>query len=145
MRPFSVIVGIVVRGSFTLSLAASPAIAAAFDGSRSFTCAALAASSCTVDEACRNETPESLNAPRFMRISVADKTITGQFPDRPDKTTPIQFVEHEAGQMFLGGIDGALTWHADIDEENGKMSLAADRIAKDEQYAIVLLGACTPS
>ncbi len=128
-----------------LVLAAPPGFAAAFDGSNPFTCAALDLTSCDADRACRQETPESLNAPRFMRINVADKSVTGQFPNGPDKTTPIQFVGHEDGQMFLGGIDGSLTWHADIDEQNGKMSLTAARNTEDQQLAIVVLGACTPN
>jgi hypothetical protein len=132
-----------LRTALVLSLSMPAATAAGFDGSNAFTCTAITMSSCGLDQACRGETPDSLNAPRFLRVDVPDKTITGTYSDQREKATSIAFVSHGDGQMLLGGIDGAMTWHASIAEDTGAMALTATRVVENAQFAIVVLGACT--
>src|SRR6185437_13980579 len=117
-----------LRSALILSLSMPAAVAASFDGSNAFTCTAITLSSCGLDQACRGETPDTLNAPRFLHVDVPDKTITGTYSDQREKATSIAFVSHGDGQMLLVGIDGAMTWHVSIAEETGAMALTATRV-----------------
>jgi hypothetical protein len=132
-----------LQTALALALSMPAAVAATFDGSNAFTCTAITLSSCGLDQVCRGETPDTLNAPRFLRVDVADKTITGTYSDQHEKATSIAFVGHGDGQMLLGGIDGAMTWHVSIAEETGAMALTATRVVENAQFAIVVFGACT--
>src|SRR4051794_24852922 len=110
---------------------ASAAAAAPFDGSAPMICAITELSSCGTGHDCRQETPDSLNMPRFLRIDIKGKVLSGTRADGQARTTPIQFEAHEAGRTFLGGVDGPLSWHLDVDEASGDMLIAATGMRGD--------------
>jgi len=121
----------------------SAAAAAPFDGSAPMLCAFTELSSCAPGRDCRQETPDSLNVPRFVRVDVKGKTLGGTRPDGQARTTPIEFEAHEAGRTFLGGVDGPLSWHIDVDEASGDMLIAATGMRGDGPFTVGGFGACT--
>lgn len=140
MRSWQAIVAAVTTG--TALTGTGPAAAADFDGKAPMICAATDLRSCAAARECGPETPESLNAPRFLRINVADKAISGTRPGGEPRTTPVRFEHHEGGRMLLAGVDGPLSWHIDIDEATGDMMLAANGVGPDGPFTAVIYGAC---
>lgn len=120
-----------------------PVRAEAVDGNKPLLCALVDISSCAPSEsgvACEKETPESANAPRFLRINVADKTISGTRPDGQQRQMSIATVQRVENRLLLQGMDeGPLTWSIAIVEATGQMALTGTRT----DAGFVVFGACT--
>jgi hypothetical protein len=123
---------------FALLLPA-PLAAASFDGSQPLICANIEVSSCEPTIKCDEETIESVDLPRFLRISVPDKTVTGTRPSGQTVNAKIELVRHVEKKMYLQGVEQTLGWTVVIDESSGLMTLAAS----DEKNGYVIFGACT--
>ena len=124
----------------TLAMAVSgPTLAAPFDGSKPFICAALEIHSCATGVPCAAQTTEGIDAPRFLNISVADKKITGTRPSGGSVDATIELVRHSQDMMFLLGAQDAFAWNITIGEGDGKMVLTLS----DNEDGVVIFGACT--
>lgn len=124
----------ILTGSLILGLAALPAAAGDFDGSRLLICAPVEAIDCSRGEGCGKGLPEDIGAPAFMRIDFANKAVVG-----PKRTSPILLMEKSDSQVMIQGSELGYGWVIVLDQETGKMvSTLADR-----EGVFVLFGACT--
>lgn len=132
---------------FTLSLfaaiaglAAMPASASDFDGSRILLCASIETFGCAAGSDCVKEAPEDINVPQFFRINFKEKLIRAKRLNGEEVSSKIVSEVHDNGEMILQGVQNQLGWSMAITEENGKMSLTAS----GDQVAFTVFGACTP-
>jgi len=116
-----------------------PVMAAPFDGSQPLICAAIEIQDCVPGAACEAQTIEDLDAPRFFRISVQDKKITGTRPSGNAVDASIESIRHSQNMMFLQGAQESFAWNVVIGEADGKMVLTI----ADNEDGIVIFGACT--
>lgn len=113
--------------------------AAGFDGSVPLLCAAIDIVSCAPGGDCRRETAESINAPQFLAIDAAGKTVSGTRPNGEMLTTAIETVRRAEDTLVLQGTETPLTWSIVITEPRGLMTLTA----AGGETAFVAFGACT--
>lgn len=118
---------------------AGAAWAAPFDGSQPLICAALEIYACAPGGACDPESANDVDIPRFLKISVKDKKITGTRPSGNAVDAAIELVRHSRGMMFLQGAQEAFSWTMTIGEPDGKMVIAVT----DSDDGVVIFGACT--
>jgi hypothetical protein len=120
------------------------AAAADFDGSTPLVCASMEAFECDAGGVgCRAVTPESIAAPRFVKLDLKKGELISSRRDQPDKLPP---VTHAGGRLILQAVIGkerpdneGLAWTLSINETSGDLVLSA---AADEA-AFVIFGACT--
>jgi len=110
------------------------AMAGDFDGSKPLICAPIEAMDCIAGGGCEKGIPDDVGAPAFMRIDFAKKTIVG-----PKRSSPIRFMDVEAGQVLLQGTELGLAWSMALNSESGKMVTTFS--SRDGAY--VLFGSCT--
>jgi len=119
----------------TLCVAAAPAVAADFDGSKPLICAAIDANDCALGIGCARGIAEDVNVPQFIRIDFSAKTITAA-----GRTSPMQSQARADGMLALQGFEGRRAFSITISESSGKLVGA---IAGDEE-GFLIFGACTP-
>lgn len=120
------------------------AAAADFDGSTPLVCASMEAFECDSGGiGCRAVTPESIAAPRFLKLDVKKGEIQSTRRDQPEKMPAPQ---HVGGKLILQGVIGkerpdneGLAWTLAVEETSGDMVLTAN----GEDAAFVIFGACT--
>lgn len=112
-----------------------PGFAGDFDGSKNLICAPVEVRDCMPGIACLQGTPADAGAPAFMRIDFNKKTVSG-----PKRTSPIEALENEEGQLLLRGREFGHGWIMALDQESGKMALSL----VDRSGAFVIFGSCTP-
>jgi hypothetical protein len=115
-------------------VAAVPALAGDFDGSRLLICAPVQAFDCAAGEDCAKGIPDDIGAPAFMRIDVANKAVIG-----PKRTSPILHVDKSDSQLLLLGTELGYGWTLAIDQETGKLTATL----ASREAAFVMFGACT--
>ena len=128
MRPCALVVVLGV-----LSLAAGPAQASDFDGSKVLICAPVQAFDCAAGEDCGKGLPEEIGAPAFMRIDVPNKAVIG-----PNRTSPILFVDKSDSQLLLQGTEFGYGWIIALDQDTGRMTATL----ANRGGVFVLFGAC---
>jgi hypothetical protein len=111
------------------------AAAADFDGSKTLICATIEAQDCGVGEGCKQGLPDSVGAPRFMRIDFAKKVVVG-----PKRSTPIVSFHKSERQLLMQGTELGYAWTIALDSEDGSMN--ATLVNGDG--VVVLFGDCTP-
>ena len=116
-------------------VAALPAIAADFDGSKPLICSAIEAHDCELGVTCLRAIAEDLNVPQFIRLDFAGKTLSAR-----GKTSKMQNYQRSAGMLILQGVENNRAFSITINEESGKLVGA---IAADEE-GYMIFGACTP-
>jgi hypothetical protein len=119
-------------------MVASVSAAADFDGARPFLCSTVDISSCVVGHDCTRESTETVNAPSFFIVDVANKLVSEAGPAKTGRTSKIDRVEHESGQLMLSGIDGDQGWSVSIGESNGKLTFETIR----DGEGTVAFGSC---
>jgi hypothetical protein len=129
MRPRGLVIAIGALG-----LAAAPALASDFDGSRVLICAPVQAFDCAAGEDCGKGLPEEIGAPAFMRIDVPNKAVIG-----PKRTSAILLVDRSETQLVLQGTELGYGWIIALDRETGKMTATL----ANRENVFVLFGACT--
>jgi hypothetical protein len=121
-----------------IALCAS-ASSAEFDGSQPLICAAIEILACERGIQCQAETAETVDLPHFLKISVAEKTVTGSRPSGEAVNAKIELVRHAQQKMFLQGVEKIVGWSMAIDEGKGGMTLTIG----DDETGYVVFGACT--
>ena len=111
----------------------SPAAAGSYDGSRPLLCAVDLIMECDSYGRCERHLPD-LSAPKFIRVDVAGKTLTGD----GNQKSPLGTVTHVDGQLILQGGENGRSWSATISEDSGRMAAALI----DNDYTFSLFGAC---
>ena len=124
-------------------LLAAPADAAALDDKRPMICAPIAAHSCVDELECRSGRPVELNAPRFLRIDFAEKSIHSDRADGKRRATAVAGYQTVEDHMVLSGVDqgleGPIGWTLVINRAGGEMTLAV----AGSGVSLTLFGACT--
>lgn len=116
-------------------LSPGAAIAADFDGSKPLMCAPSEAVEFHPGGALVKERPADIGAPSFLRVDIANRTITG-----PKRATPIKYMEKDDKQILLQGTELNFGWTLALDQRIGEMTLTF----VDRAGAVVLTGRCTP-
>ena len=110
--------------------------AADFDGSRPLICAPSEALEVRPGDELIKERPADIGAPSFLRVDIANKTISG-----PQCVTPIKYMEKNDRQILLMGTELDFGWTLALDRQVGEMTLTF----VDRSGAVVLTGRCTPA
>jgi hypothetical protein len=138
MKKLALIVFFVCTGSMV-------AFAGEFDGSRPLLCATVDLMECLPGGNCQRVTHDSINAPRFIKIDVKNKSINVPEAGEKRPTTKIERMEHVDGKLILQGaeesIEGVrdgLGWSLSISEDNGAMVLTGS----GDQVGFVVFGNC---
>lgn len=87
---------------------------------------------------CARVTQEEVNVPRFWKVDLEKKTISGTRPDGSEAATPIQTMHSRLLVLNIGGAENGRAWSATISDD-GALSIAAT----GEGFAFVGFGACT--
>ncbi|MBW2466357.1 MAG: hypothetical protein JRF02_03570 [Deltaproteobacteria bacterium] len=119
--------------------------AAGLDGSVPLLCSLTKAFECYEDEGCIPASVPGLNLPRFLKIDLAQKKVTGV--KEGSRTTVIQNVSEIDGKLFLQGAEEAIEnvrdgigWTVAIMEDTGNMVLTGS----GDDVAFSVFGACIP-
>jgi hypothetical protein len=123
---------------FLLLLTTSSAPAADFDGTKSLICALKDDFECLPD-GCERVTSESINLPQFIRLDFKDKKLSTVREGVQVRTTPLERLDRQGGNLYLGGLEMGLVWSMVISEANGKMVLTM----AGDQVGFMIFGACT--
>jgi hypothetical protein len=137
------ILNVFILASVPLSL---PVAAASFDGSAPMLCASTDIMECTPGNGCSRVTADSIDAPQFMRIDVAEKTISSETAGGGSQSSSIERSETVDGKLMLqgaeDGVEGVrdgLGWTVAISRDSGRMVLTAS----GDEVGFVIFGACT--
>jgi hypothetical protein len=117
-----------------LTLLATSALAADFDGSKPLLCATQSALDCARGDDCAAGLPEEVGAPSFMRIDLAKRSVIG-----PQTTTEILLQDKSGKQLLLQGREGGFGWTIVVDQPSGELTVTLT----NRNGAYVLYGACT--
>jgi hypothetical protein len=123
----------------TFGVAASASSAASLDGKQPFICATLEIFSCDAGFDCEHQTAESIDAPQFLRFSLADKQIKGERPSGEAVNAAIELARQTEQRLYLQGVAAKVGWTVNISTVTGKMTL----VATDDVSGYVAFGACT--
>ena len=115
------------------------ATAADFDGTKPLICATMQTYECVPGGECLEGTPESINAPQFIRLDFTEKVARATRPDGEERTSSIEISKQNEGELILQGIQGGLGWSMAITPDSGKMALSAS----GDGVVFALFGACT--
>ncbi len=125
---------------FALSaVAGSPAIAAQFDDLATIICAPIEMKACNEGESCEAIRAEDIDAPRFLTISLKNKTIAGTRPSGEAIDAKIENVRVSASTIYVQGAQEEFGWSIAISQAGGDMTL----VVSDSQTGVVMFGACT--
>ena len=130
-----------------ITIACVPVLAADFDGSRNLICASMDVIECNAAEKCQEVTPESIMAPRFVKINFQDNTVSNPSLSESRTASKIERMEQVDGKLILQGAEDGLEdvrdglgWTIAIAEDTGNMVLTAS----GDQVGFVVFGACIP-
>jgi hypothetical protein len=114
-----------------------PFIAAAeeFDGSQALICASSEAIDCVPGQACVIGDPETIGAPRFLRINFDKQEIIGT-----KRTSPILRMDKSEKNIQLYGNELDMGWVVSLDRLTGHFSTSL----VNSGGAFVIFGICTP-
>jgi hypothetical protein len=126
--------------AFAASGAPYPVAAASLDGSKPLLCAVNTIMECDGSGQClRLASDTHPDFPSFLRVDVAERTITDGNGAAQPRTTAIKTVTRLDGRLILHGGENGRGWAATIAESSGRMSAG---VVADE-FAFALFGACT--
>lgn len=115
------------------------ASAASFDGSSPFICAAFSEHLCSAEAECETQGRGDNDVPKFLKISVQAKKVTGVRPSGEKVDANIENVRQTADTLFVQGAQDAFAWAMAIAKQDGAMTLTA----ADSGNGMVIFGACT--
>ena len=122
---------------FVLIFVFGPFVAAAeeFDGSMALICASSEAIDCLPGLACVKGDPETIGAPRFLRINCEKQEIRGT-----KRTSPILRIDKSEENIMLYGNELGMGWVVSLDRFTGQFSTSL----VNSEGAFVIFGVCTP-
>ncbi len=131
----------------SFSLMSLPALAQTFDGSQPLLCAPMEIYECDSGADCRRVTAESINAPEFLRVNVAEKQLTGTRGGVENRPAQIEHIERVDNKLVLQGVEDGyedvrdgLGWTLAIMQDTGRMVLTAS----GDNAGFVAFGSCMP-
>lgn len=108
---------------FLVGVSVMAAQAAGFDGSKPFVCAIVEASECGEAVDCRRVGVQEIDCPRFFRVDLSKKIVTGILADQTTREVEVQSSAHVDGNLILQGVQGGRAWSLVVSEATGKMTL----------------------
>jgi hypothetical protein len=127
-------------------LAALPAAAGNFDGSKALICAVIDLVECQPGGKCQQVTAEDVGIPQFLKINFKEKKISATHADGSQRITAIENFERIDGKLIIQGAEDGIEgvrdgvgWSLAIAEETGKTVLTAS----GDEVGFVIFGACT--
>jgi hypothetical protein len=124
-----------------LSTAADSSRADDLRGADKLLCTALEVTGCWQDEDCYLVSPSGIDMPRFIEVDLEAKRLSTTAASGLNRTSEVQSVKREDGQIVLQGLERARAYSIVLTEETGSFAAA---IATDG-LGIVVFGACTPA
>ena len=97
-------------------------------------------SHCVTGSGCNIGLPEDENVPEFIEVDLKRKTLSATRASGENRSTPIQNKLHEAGYIYLQGVEGGRSFSMVISESTGDLTFV---VAADGETA-TMFGACTP-
>ena len=122
------------------ALAASPGLAASYDGTQPFQCVPIDIMSCGTAGTCDKETAASVDLPQILKFDVGQNQIVGTRSNGEILKAAIDKVLHVEGRMVLNGMEGRFMWSILIGQDTGDMTLTAG----GDKVGFVAFGSCTP-
>jgi hypothetical protein len=116
-------------------MAAAPAVCADFDGSKPLICSAIESHDCELGATCVRGLAEDINAPQFIRLDFAAKTMSAR-----GRSTAMKNFARGDGMLVIQGFENKRAFSITISEQSGNLVGA---IAVDEA-GYLIFGACTP-
>ncbi len=105
-----------------------------FDGSKPLVCAIVEVLDCGLQDKCDRVNPEFVNLPDIFKMNINKKEISGG-----DRTTKIQQVTHEEGNVILQGTSGnGRGWSMLLSGDTGKFTGAV----AGYEYGFLVFGSC---
>ena len=118
--------------------AASPSLAADFDGSKPFLCSTIDVASCGPGDVCTRTSAVEANAPQFFMVDLQKGSVVDTSAGGESRTSKIAHSEHLSGLLVLGGNEGAMAWIATVNEKTGRVTVAAT----GNEIGFMIFGAC---
>jgi hypothetical protein len=115
------------------------ASAASFDGSSPFICASFSEHLCSAEAECETQSRGDNDVPKFLKVSVQAKKVTGVRPSGEKIDANIENVRQSADTLFVQGAQEAFVWAMAIAKQDGDMTLTATNAGN----GMVIFGACT--
>jgi len=123
-----------------LGLAASPAWSEQAVPSEPLSCVFFQAFECTPEDGCEATTPEELDAPRLIKIDLAEGKLVAASRTAGALESTIKLSERVGENLILQGLDGALPWSLTLNSETHLLTGAAT----DDDSGFVMFGICVP-
>ena len=127
-------------------MAAFPATAGDFDGTKPLICASIKIFECTETSGCQEVTAQEISLPQLVRVNFDEKKIIGNV-NGTERITEIEYIEHIDGKLMLYGaeeghkeVKDGVAWNSAIDENTGSLVFSAS----GDGVAFVIFGACIP-
>jgi hypothetical protein len=117
-----------------------PARADDLTGVQRFLCSAGTVSACCDDGQCASGTAEELNMPQFVEVDLVAKRVSTTKASGLNRTSPIDGLTREDGQVLFHGIQNGRAYSFVIVENTGALSAA---IAAPG-CSVTAFGSCTP-
>ena len=124
-----------------LGLAASPAWSEPAASSGPLSCVFFKAFECTPEDGCEATTPEELDAPRLIKIDLAEGKLVAASRTAGALESTIRLSERAGGNLILQGLDGAMPWSFALNSETHLLTGAATV----DDSGFVMFGICVPS
>ena len=102
-------------------------------------CTAVQATKCTDDGDCTQDLPWNLNIPQFIQVDLKAKRLSTTKASGENRSTPIEYLKRENGQIVLQGFERGRAFSFVIEEATGMLSAAVAAQGR----AVVVFGACT--
>ncbi len=136
------------RAGLSILLAGLPLTlpaAGTYDGSKRMMCASAEVVECVPHTGCQPVIAESVGAPRFIVVDVAQKKLSARFAN-DERSSAIERTESVDGKLMLQGVEDGLEterdgigWTLSITEDLGDMVLTGS----GDNVAFVIFGSCT--
>ena len=109
-------------------------------GTDRFLCTPIQATLCVEDGECAVELPWNENIPQFIEADLEAKRLSTTEASGENRTTPIEHLRREDGNIVFHGFEMGRAFSWVIDEATGRVTAA---IATDG-ISVAIFGACTP-
>jgi len=126
--------------SVVVVFAVTAATADNLTGADVLLCSSAQAIVCSEEEGCEIAPPREWNIPAFIKVDLAEETLSTTAASGENRVTPIRSVERSGGRIFLQGIERGRAFSFVISEATGLATIA---VAKDGG-GVIIFGACTP-
>ena len=109
-------------------------------GADQMICASAKATECYADGSCVEGEPEDWNVPRFMRVDLAEKTLSTTRASGEERSTPLQNLTRDGDRVFAQGAQTGRAVSLVINQRSG---LASAGIVLDG-HILSVFAHCTP-